>query len=374
VKSRKKYLFIIFLILNIALIEYIKSYDFIHEPTTLIPSSDTLETRYSIEKNSTDTKKPKVVVLNSPVSTGLKEAVEAAKLIETDSLMAATAALPCQTDIGNKSLPDINPSISTTSPEEIYPDENAINDSSLSYSSLPHFKMSNLDRYYQYQKSNPELTYEQIVTHVNIGLDFGFYQKVKTIEDAASITVLVNKYNRLPDSYIPDLIRLDSSMCAPGRGEQYLRKEAAEAFTALHRDAKKLGLNITAYGTYRSYQAQQMIWERAVNRNKDENDADNYNARSGHSEHHTGLAIDVITNDYSITDTEEFSWYKDKIHQYGFIIRYPKGKEHITGYKYEPWHLRYVGPEIATEIYKSGLTYEEYYVSVLEVTVHSYAE
>ena len=86
-------------------------------------------------------------------------------------------------------------------------------------------------------------------------------------------------------------------------------------------------------------------------------------AKPGHSEHQTGLAVDVEgeNKDYdNFEDTKEFIWMKNNAHRFGFILRYPKGKEHITGFKYEPWHYRYVGIETATKIFKQNITLEEY--------------
>ena len=90
---------------------------------------------------------------------------------------------------------------------------------------------------------------------------------------------------------------------------------------------------------------------------------DTYSARAGHSEHQTGLAIDVSSNNPDILSFEmstSFKWMKEHAHEYGFILRYPKGKEDITGYMYEPWHYRYVGKEIATLLYQTGMTFDEY--------------
>lgn len=239
-------------------------------------------------------------------------------------------------------------------------------DSGPKYSIVPYYKPENDSRYEKYGLENPGLDEKRVVTDVNIGLDNPFYGLIKEIQNYNDITVLVNKYNKLPDNFEPVLEQLEDRYCAPGRGAQYLRKEAAEAFIKMHEDAKKEGLNITAYGTYRSIPIQQRIWENAINSGRTKEDVDSLNSRGGHSEHHTGLAVDVVINDYSVLDTGEYAWYKDRAHEYGFIIRYPEGKENVTGYKYEPWHLRYVGPEVAKDVYNSGLTYEEYYVTVIE--------
>jgi len=234
------------------------------------------------------------------------------------------------------------------------------------YSQLPYYKEEYAERYYDYQVQNPDFTHEKVITDVNIGLDNDFYKNIKMLEDGYDITVLVNKYNKLPDDFKPELVELEPSMCAPGRGPQHLREEAAQAFIKMHEAAKQINLNITAYGTYRSISTQHAIWNNAVNSGRTIEDVDSLNSRGGHSEHHTGLAVDVVLNSYSVLNTGEYEWYKDKAHEYGFIIRYPEGKEHITGYNYEPWHLRYVGQEFAEDIYNSGLTYEEYYVTVIQ--------
>jgi D-alanyl-D-alanine carboxypeptidase len=226
--------------------------------------------------------------------------------------------------------------------------------------SLPYYREENAERYEQYSLENPEMDFAQAVVYVNIGLDRGFYEDIKPAENIYSLYVLVNKTYKLPDDFKPELIKLSDSLCVPGKGEQHLRKEASEAFTKMSEDAKKEGLNIQAYGTYRSISVQNDIWNNAIKSGRTREDVDSLNARGGHSEHHTGLAVDVIRNNYSVADTPEYAWYKDKAHEYGFIVRYPEGKEHITGYKHEPWHLRYVGPEIAMRVYESGLTYEEF--------------
>jgi len=131
---------------------------------------------------------------------------------------------------------------------------------------------------------------------------------------------------------------------------------------------KSIGLNIKAISTYRSYNTQQDLYNRYVKKDGEE-EADTYSARPGHSEHQTGLAIDAynITHSYlNFDQTNEYAWLKNNAHQYGFIIRYPEGKEYITGYMYEPWHFRYVGEEIASYIYYNNITFDEYYAKFID--------
>lgn len=241
--------------------------------------------------------------------------------------------------------------------ERLIPDE---------YKNLPYYYPGKAKRYIEYSILNPDLEFEKAILNVNIGLDIPFYSDIRIIAEPDRIDVLVNKYHKIPDDYEPVLEELPAELCAKKGEMQYLRSEAKEAFERMHRDALELGLNITAFGTYRSIRLQYDIWNYKVNLGRSIEDVDRLNSRGGHSEHHTGLAVDVIKNSYMVEDTEEFEWYKDNAHKYGFIIRYPKGKEHITGYKYEPWHLRYLGEELATNIYESGLTYEEYYAVHIE--------
>jgi D-alanyl-D-alanine carboxypeptidase len=118
-------------------------------------------------------------------------------------------------------------------------------------------------------------------------------------------------------------------------------------------------LNIWICSGFRSYAYQQNLYNRYVARDG-KAEADRYSARPGHSEHQTGLAMDVNSVGQSFAYTSEGKWLAAHAHEYGFIIRYPKGKEDITGYMYEPWHIRYVGVEIAKEITEAGITFEEY--------------
>lgn len=139
-----------------------------------------------------------------------------------------------------------------------------------------------------------------------------------------------------------------------------LLPECTVAFSLMQRDAAAQGLNIYISSGYRSYASQKSIYNRYVCRDGRAL-ADTYSARPGHSEHQTGLAVDLNTITQSFGRTAEGRWVAAHCHEYGFILRYPQGKSHITGYCFEPWHLRYVGIETATKITNSGLCLEEYY-------------
>lgn len=141
-----------------------------------------------------------------------------------------------------------------------------------------------------------------------------------------------------------------------------MRKEVKKAFERLSKEAKLLGYEIIAASTFRSWKYQDSLYQYYV-KEKGKKYADNCSARPGHSEHQTGLAIDVMgeNKDYNLfEESNSFQWMKQNAHKYGFIMRYPNGKEHITGFKYEPWHYRYVGKETAKVIYQKQITLEEY--------------
>ena len=191
-------------------------------------------------------------------------------------------------------------------------------------------------------------------------LENDFYKDINTIYSPTSYDVLVNKNNKLTSDYIPsDLEIIDIKYAC---NDKYLRHEARINFENMAKNAKKEGFNIIAVSTYRSYEYQNKLYNNYV-LDKGFYYADLTSARPGHSEHQTGLVVDVANEslDYdNFENTKEFIWMKENSHKYGFILRYPKGKFHITGFKYEPWHYRYVGIDIATYIYKDNLTFEEY--------------
>ena len=135
------------------------------------------------------------------------------------------------------------------------------------------------------------------------------------------------------------------------------------AFKNMWSAAKKQDLTLIVNSSYRDYKSQEEVWN-YYDDLRGEEYADSIAARAGYSEHQTGLALDIITygaNKNNFEKTDEFKWLEKNAHKYGFILRYPKGKEDITGYAYESWHYRYVGIETATEIYNKKITYDEYY-------------
>lgn len=186
--------------------------------------------------------------------------------------------------------------------------------------------------------------------------------------EPSSLAVLVNKQYSLPEDYIPsDLVTVDVPTVLPNPEIKQMRKEAADALKVMFDAAEESGVILHARSGYRSYQTQVQLFQNYTESHGEEA-ANKYSARAGESEHQTGLVMDVTSESVNLQistdfgETEEGQWVSEHAQEHGFIIRYPEGKTDITGYIYEPWHLRYLGIELATAVYESGLTYEEYLV------------
>lgn len=231
---------------------------------------------------------------------------------------------------------------------------------------IPYYKEKNKKRYLAYQEEKKDLPIEDIVMHVNIGIDKPYYTNTKKATNLNETTLLVNKYYYLTEDYVPE--NLEEISLSYARSGMQLVHEAKEAFETLSEEAKKEGMNIIAMSSYRSYEYQVDLYNRYVETDGKEA-ADTYSARAGYSEHQTGLAVDVYNKELPYTSfeqTEEFTWMQENAYKYGFILRFPKDKVNITGYQYESWHYRYIGEEVAEYIHKNNLTLEEYYVKELE--------
>jgi D-alanyl-D-alanine carboxypeptidase len=186
--------------------------------------------------------------------------------------------------------------------------------------------------------------------------------------DPSSITVFVNKEYTLPKRYVPkELVPVNVYFHLVSYDERtYMRPEAARALEKLFAAAKEAGYELSGVSGYRSYARQHQIFTNNI-LTKGKEHTLLYSAVPGASEHQTGLAMDVscksLRYDLStrFSETPEGIWLSQNAHLYGYIIRYPKGKGNITGYAYEPWHIRYVGKGLAKYIYENDLTLEEYY-------------
>lgn len=181
-----------------------------------------------------------------------------------------------------------------------------------------------------------------------------------------SIIQLVNKQNELgPDDHPTDLVTINVPYVLENPEIKQLREVAAIALEQMFAAAKEENIILYARSGFRSYQTQEQLFEDYANKHGIDA-ANRFSAKPGQSEHQTGLVMDITSEsvDLALTedfgDTEEGKWVAEHAHQFGFIIRYPKDMEDITGYTYEPWHLRYLGVDVATAVFESNLAYEKF--------------
>lgn len=226
----------------------------------------------------------------------------------------------------------------------------------LAYCALPSYRDDYSARYQRYAAKYPYFSPAQVVAHVNMELDVTFYYQPDPVADPDSTTVLVNKHYALSPDYAPQV-----EVLGPGYGVGSLRSEAAQAFRAMADAALADGLTLRSVSAYRSYRTQELLYARYLAQNT-QDVVDDFSARPGHSEHQTGLALDinVARSSAHFENSAEYAWLLENCARFGFILRYPQGKESITGYRFEPWHYRYVGTEIASVCMERELTYEEY--------------
>lgn len=222
-----------------------------------------------------------------------------------------------------------------------------------------------LERYVTYRAKNGAMAQKDVIRAVQLNMDRGFYERVQEIakSDAGALLVLVNKFYRLPKGYAPaDLVAVDARYARNGWRYE-LRSDAYAAFVKMRKAAEAEGLRLVVASAYRSYGTQGNVYADYVT-GSGKVAAEQYSARPGHSEHQTGLAMDIRSgsSEGSFVGSREFKWLVANGHRYGFVLRYPKGKTSITGYAYEPWHWRYVGVEAAKAMKASGLTLEEYLI------------
>lgn len=224
----------------------------------------------------------------------------------------------------------------------------------------------NLDRYLTYLKDNPEVSVKDAVSLVNVNRDRDFYEDIQETDTSKGDLMLVNKYYKLTKDFkLDDIVPISNQFAYE---DNEIRKHVYERYRSMWNAAKEEGLLLIVNSSYRDYETQDAVWKDYAEANGEEW-ADNKAARAGSSEHETGLALDIVTNNVIMNEfenTEEFKWLQDNAYKYGFILRYPKGKENITGYEYESWHYRYVGEEVAKEIHDLDITFDEYYAYYLD--------
>lgn len=232
------------------------------------------------------------------------------------------------------------------------------------------YKYFNIYHFQNYQdiKTKYNLSYLESINYFNHPNYYNFYHQPKPALFLESPYTLVNKCFYLKHDFIPNELRnvkeYDIEYIIRKDEEIFLKQEALEQYQLMYNAAKKDGIELCLYSGYRSYKKQEYLYYQVYYMD------DSISARPGFSEHQTGYAVDISISSIGLTEyfeqTSSYRWLINNSYKYGFILRFPKGKEKYTSYQFEPWHFRYVG-EIAKEICFQELTLEEYIFSNFEI-------
>ena len=232
-----------------------------------------------------------------------------------------------------------------------------------------YFLEKNLDRYLAYIEEEEEDNLTDVVAIVNVNADHKWYEEELETDTSLNEQMIVNKFYALSEDYTPEnLVSIPLDYSYGTEGENQLIEYAYDKFLDLWQAAHDEGFYLMVTSSYRDYASQKEIYDYRK-ATQGERKADETAARPGHSEHQTGLVVDMTsTTEPSATDfseSEAYKWLKEHAHEFGFIERYPADKEYLTGYSPESWHWRYVGIEAATVMHEENITYDEYYAFYL---------
>ena len=233
-----------------------------------------------------------------------------------------------------------------------------------------YFLEKNLDRYLSYLEEEEDTSFSDVVAIVNVHADSRWYEEEFQVDTSLNELMMVNKFYTLDETYTPEnLVTIPLTYAYGNEGDNQILDYAYEKFLDMWQAANDEGYYLMVNSSYRNYEEQQQTYDNLKN-TVGERKADEIAARPGHSEHQTGLVVDMTSKNspYSneFADSEEYKWLKEHAHEFGFIERYPEGKTYLTGYNPESWHWRYVGVEAATTMYEENITYDEYYAFYIE--------
>jgi D-alanyl-D-alanine carboxypeptidase len=226
----------------------------------------------------------------------------------------------------------------------------------------------NLDNYLAYLNKNANSSLTDVIATVNVKADNTWYKEdaIKETDLTKKELILINKFYKLnKDATFNDLKNISLTYAYSGNK---LREIALTNYTEMANAAKNEGLSLIITASYRSYSEQEKLYNNSVNYGGDTY-ADKVSARPGHSDHQSGLAVDITKYNALMAEfetTSEFTWLQENAYKYGFILRYPKDKKYLTGFDYEPWHYRYVGIKAAKIIHDENITFDEYYAYYIE--------
>lgn len=233
-----------------------------------------------------------------------------------------------------------------------------------------YFLSKNLATYLEYHEDEVELSLSDVVAVVNVHANLNWYEITLDSDPSLNERVNVNKFYALSGDYTPDNLKNISLDYAYGNeGDNKLIDYAYDAFIDLWNAAHEKGFYLMVNSSYRDYASQEAVYNDYKNA-YGERRANEIAARPGHSEHQTGLVVDMTSttepNADSFSDSEAYKWLQEHAYEYGWIERYPEDKTYITGYSPESWHWRYVGEDVAKILHDEGITYDEYYAFYIE--------
>lgn len=248
--------------------------------------------------------------------------------------------------------------------------DNDKDDKIISLLEQKYFLEKNLEDYKEYINKNNETDYAKVISIVNVHANHKWYQLELNTNKDLGMLMNVNKFYTLSETYTPENLKnIDLTYAYDEEGKNKLIDYAYDKFLELWQAANDQGFYLMVTSSYRDYESQKEIYDYRVS-TWGERKADETAARPGHSEHQTGLVIDMTSKTEpladSFTDSKAYEWLKENAYKYGFIERYPEGKTYLTGYNPESWHWRYVGLEAAKTMHDEDITFDEYYAFYIE--------
>ena len=249
--------------------------------------------------------------------------------------------------------------------------ENPVNSNYILLLNEKYFLNKNYYDYIEYMRKSPKLNLSTVVRNINIHYNEEFSETNYKTDISFDELMLVNKYYALDRDYEPDdLVNISVNYAWGDIGSKKIRSKVYDAFLEMWEDANKEGYYLMVNSAYRGYDEQESIYNNYKSK-QGKKYADSIAAHPGHSEHQTGLCLDIFSkknsNQKTFHETEEAKWLKNNSYKYGFILRYPEDNNtNVTGFTYEAWHYRYVGKDVAKYIYENKITFEEYYAYFIE--------
>ncbi|MDR3295727.1 MAG: D-alanyl-D-alanine carboxypeptidase family protein [Clostridiales Family XIII bacterium] len=224
------------------------------------------------------------------------------------------------------------------------------------------FEADKEQRYIAYKEAHPEFSSDEVVWRVNSGADLLLYESPELIADFNETPIVINKFHSVPPNYTP------RNMVNVSGTAMQANPDAYEAFLTMQKDAEAAGLHLTIASAFRSYEYQGVLYNPEISDTRE--NLVNQMARPGFCEHQSGLAFDLSNAGGHLSEfaaSPEAEWVQENAEKYGFILRYPEGQEEVTGFRYEPWHIRYLGSEIVDLMQKNDIaTLEEYKVKYID--------